>query len=135
MAEERAGPNATTVEGVKFFTKIRRVIVDDDTAGVVSVGQLSTGPRGLRRRAAAVAAAHTSLYETHLALESGVVEITGSYDRGNFITPTPTSQVQRASYQPIAFTTDIEVTYVADLTKEGLGENYTDSRQRVPSAI
>lgn len=135
QAEEIAGPNTTTLEGVKHFTKIDRVIVDDDTAGVVSIGQQETGPRGLRRRAAQVFAPHTSLYETHLAVESGTVEITGSYNDGNFTAPLPGSVDNRASYIPIALTADIEVTYVADLTKEGLGENYTDSRQRVPSAI
>jgi hypothetical protein len=136
MAEERAGPNATTVEGNKHFTKIRRVIVDDDTAGVVSIGQQETGPRGLRRRAQPTFASFTTgRMETHLAVESNTVEITGSYDPGNSTTPSPTSVDQRADYIPIALTADIEVTYLADLSKEGLGENYTDSRQRVPSAI
>ncbi len=136
MAEERAGPNATTVEGNKHFTKIRRVIVDDDTAGVVSIGQQETGPRGLRRKAINTFASHTTgRMETHLAVEGSTVEITGSYNAGNNIAPTATSVDQRADYIPIALTDDIEVTYLADLTKEGLGENYTDSRQRVPSAI
>ncbi len=135
QAEERQGPNATTVEGNKHFTKIDRVIVDADTAGVVSIGQQETGPRGLRRRAVNFPIPYTTLAQTHIAVESGTLEITGNYNPGNFTSPLATSVDQRADYIPIALTADIEVTYLADLTKEGLGENYTDSRQRVPSAI
>jgi hypothetical protein len=136
MAEERQGPNATTVEGNKHFTKIDRVIVDDDTAGVVSVGQQETGPRGLRRKAAIKPdGGGGGRYNTHQAVEGDQVVIAGSFDAGNVTTPSPTSVDQRADYIPVALTEGIEVTYLADLTKEGLGENYTDSRQRVPSAI
>lgn len=133
QAENITGPNATTVEGLKHFTKVDRVIVDADTAGVVSVGQLETGPRGLRRRA--LRWPTNALAETHLAVEGSTVEITGSYDVGNTTTQTATNADQRADYQPITFTQNLEVTYLADLTKEGIGENFTDSRQRVPSAI
>jgi len=136
QAEEITGPNTTTSEGVKHFTKIDRVIVDADTAGVVSVGQQETGPRGLRRKATPTFASFTTdRMETHLAVEGSTVVITGSYDNGNDTAQTATSVDQRADYTPVALTEDIEVTYLADLTKEGLGENYTDSRQRVPSAI
>lgn len=135
MAEERAGPNATTVEGNKHFTKIRRVIVDANTAGVVSIGQQETGPRGLRRKSAPIFAPHAIRHNTNIAVEGNAIVITGTFNNGNTITPSPTSVDQRADYQPVALTEDIEVTYLADLTKEGLGENYTDSRQNVPSAI
>ena len=133
QANEITGPNATTVEGLKHFTKIDRVIVDDDTAGVVSVGQLETGPRGLRRRA--LRWPSNLLAETHLAVEGNSIVITGSYDSGNTVTQTATNADQRADYIPIALTNSSEVTYLADLTKDGIGENYTDSRQRTFSAI
>jgi hypothetical protein len=137
QAEEITGPNTTTVEGVKHFTKIDRVIVDADTAAVVSVGQLETGPRGLRRKALAWGLSHLGATKAHtyIAVEGSTPVITGSFDGGNNTTQTATSVDQRADYVPIALTEDIEVTYLADLTKEGIGENYTDSRQRVPSAI
>ncbi len=135
QAEEITGPNATTVEGVKHFTKIDRIIVDDDTAGVVSAGQLDSGPRGLRRRAQNTHQPFQNLSRTNIAVENGQVEINGSYDGGNSNPQTPTNDDQRAEYTPITTTADFEITYLADLTKEGIGENYTDSRQRVPSAI
>ncbi len=135
QAEERAGPNATTVEGVKHFTKIDRVIVDDDTAGVVSIGQLDSGPRGLRRRAMDTFQPFQNLSRTNIAVENGQVEINGSYDGGNSNAQTPTNDDQRAEYTPITTTADFEITYLADLSKDGIGENYTDSRQRTFSAI
>lgn len=136
MAEERQGPNATTVEGLKHFTKIRRVIVDANTAGVVSIGQQETGPRGLRRKAAVKPlGGGGQRMNTYLAIEGSTIVITGSFVNGSSSPPTANNLDQRANYQPIALTESIEVTYLADLTKEGLGENFTDSRQRVPSAI
>ncbi len=136
QAEERQGPNTTTVEGLKHFTKIDRVIVDDDTAGVVSIGQLESGPRGLRRKAADKPdGGGGGRYDTHMVVEGDTIEITGSFDGGSASPPTATNADQRADYTPIELTNSIEVTYLANLTKEGLGENYTDSRQRVPSAI
>lgn len=135
QAETRAGPNATTVQGFKHFTLIDRVIVDADTTGVVSVGQLETGPRGLRRRAMATVQSFLPRAQTYLAVEGGTIEINGSFDPGNENTQTATNDDQRAEYLPINLTSDIEVTYLAGLTKEDIGENFTDSRQRVPSAI
>ncbi len=135
QAEEITGPNATTVEGVKHFTTIDRVIVDADTAGVVSCGQQETGPRGLRRKTVSPIQIFLPRSSMHQALEGDQVVISGSFDGGNTVTQTATSVDQRADYLPVALTEDIEVMYLADLTKEGLGENYTDSRQRVPSAI
>jgi hypothetical protein len=135
QAEEITGPNTTTVEGIKHFTKIDRVIVDADTAAVISVGQLETGPRGLRRRALSWPQTFLPRGQMHLAVEGNIVVITGTYDPGNTVTQTAINADQRADYLPIALTEDIEVMYLADLTKEGIGENYTDSRQRVPSAI
>ena len=137
QAEEITGPATTTVEGVKHFSKVRRVIVDADTAGAVSVGQQETGPRGLRRKALAWGLSHLGATKarTYIAVEGGTPVITGSFDGGNDTAQTATNVDQRADYLPVALTEDIEVTYLADLTKEGIGENYTDSRQRVPSAI
>lgn len=133
QAEEIVGPNTTTLEGVKHFTKIDRVIVDDDTAGVVSLGQLETGPRGLKRRA--LRWPSNALARTYLAIESSSIVITGTFDPGNTSGQSATTVDQRADYQPIALTDNIEVTYLADLTKDGIGENYTDSRQATFSAI
>jgi len=135
QAEEITGPNATTVEGVKHFTLIDRVIVDADTAGVVSVGQQETGPRGLRRRCVDPLQTFLPRSQMHLPVEGGTIEITGDFNGGNNTTQTATNVDQRARYTPIALTEDIEVMYLADLTKDGIGQNFTDSRQRVPSAI
>lgn len=135
QAEEIAGPNTTTLEGNKHFTKIRRVFVDQNTVGTVSVGQLETGTRGLRRRAMDLGQSFRPTSQFHLGVEDGTVEITSSFNPGNFTTQTATNADQRATYQPINLTGDMEVIYLADLTKEGLGENYTDSSQNVPSAI
>jgi len=136
QAEEITGPDTTTVEGLKHFTKIRRVIVDADTTGVVSVGQQETGPRGLRRKTAIkTQSGGGGRINTHLPVEDGTIEITGSFDGGNSVTQTATNADQRADYTPINLTGDMEITYLADLSKEGMGENYTDSRQNVPSAI
>jgi hypothetical protein len=135
QAEERAGPNTTTVEGNKHFSKIDRVIVDDDTAGAVSIGQLETGPRGLRRRCVDPLQIFLPRSSMHLAVEGSTVVITGSFDGGNDTTQTATSVDQRADYIPVALTDDMEIMYLADLSKDGIGENYTDSRQRTFSAI
>ncbi len=133
QAEEITGPNTTTVEGLKHFTKVDRVIVDADTAGAITVGQLSTGPRGLRRKALTFPGG--AFANTHLVVEGSTIVITGSYSPGNAVAQTAISVDQRADYTPVGNTQVTEVTYLADLSKEGLGENYTDSRQNVPSAI
>ena len=133
QAEEITGPVTTTVEGLKHFTKVDRVIVDADTAGAITVGQLNTGPRGMRRKGLVYPSGDKS--QTHLPMEGSTIVITGSYDPGNTIAQTATNADQRADYQPISLTQVTEVTYLADLSKEGIGENYTDSRQNVPSAI
>ncbi len=133
QAEEITGPNTTTVEGIKHFTKVDRVIVDADTAGAITVGQLNTGPRGLRRKTLSWPSGDRS--QIHAAIEGSTQVITGSFNGGNAVTQTATNADQRADYQPVSLTQVTEVTYLADLSKEGLGENYTDSRQAVPSAI
>jgi len=135
QAEEITGPNATTVEGLKGFTKIDRVIVDDDTAGTVSVGQLETGPRHLRRKGQPWGIGAITRSNVHLAIEGNTLVTTGTFQNGTSTTQTATNADQRAKYTPVALTDDIEVTYLADLRKEGMGENYTDSRQATFSAI
>jgi hypothetical protein len=135
QAEEIAGPNTTTLEGNKHFTKIRRVFVSQNTVGIVSVGQLETGTRGLRRKAMDLGQSFKPRSDTNIAVEGGTIELLGSFSGGSDTTQTATNADQRARYQPVALTSDIEVTYLADLTKEGIGENYTDSSQNVPSAI
>ena len=133
QAEEIAGPNTTTSEGVKHFTKIDRVIVDADTAGAITVGQQSSGPRGLRRKALVFPDGDRA--RTHFGVEGSSLQPSGSYSPGSSTVQTATNDDQRAEYQPVSLTQTTEVTYLADLSKEGLGENFTDSRQRVPSAI
>ena len=135
MAEEIAGPNTTTLEGIKHFTKIRRVIVDADTAGAIQVGQLETGPRGLRRKNVDPLQTFLPKSLAHVAWEGSTLVITGSFDGGNDTAQTATNADQRADYQPVSFTQDMEVIYLADLSKEGMGVNYTDSRQDTFSAI
>lgn len=133
QAEEITGPNTTTVEGAKHFTKIDRVIVDANTAGAITVGQQNTGPRGLRRKALVFPSGDRA--NTHIGVEGSNIQPSGSYSPGTSLAQTATNDDQRAEYQPVSLTQTTEVTYLADLTKEGLGENFTDSRQRVPSAI
>ncbi len=135
QAEERAGPNIGTVESVKHFTKVDRVFVDADTAGIVSVGQLETGPRGLRRKGVDPLQSFLPRAQMHSAAEGSTIVITGSFDGGNDTAQTASNADQRADYQPVSFTQDMEVMYLADLTKEGMGVNYTDSRQDTFSAI
>ncbi len=133
QAEERAGPATATVESVKHFTKVDRVIVDDDTAGAITVGQLNTGPRGLRRKTVSWPSGDQS--QIHSAIEGSTQVITGSFNGGNSTAQTASNADQRADYQPVSLTQVTEVTYLADLSKDGIGDNYTDSRQRTFSAI
>lgn len=136
QAEEITGPNATTVFGVKTFTKIDRVFVDDDTAGAIQVGEDETQPRGLRRRMLNWDVDYTNLSNVHIPFDSGgAIETAGSFGAGSFTTQTATNQDQRARYTPVDQTGDLEILYLADLSKEGIGENYTDSSQATFSAI
>lgn len=128
QAEEIAGPNATTGDGVKNFSQVTRVFVDADTAGAVSVGTEIDLTRGLRAKA-------QDLLDFHHVTEDGTPVITGTFDPGNNTTQTATSVDQRADYVPATTTAEIIIMYVPDLTKEGIGVNYTDASQAVPSAI
>jgi hypothetical protein len=128
QAEEIPGPNAGTSQGVKSFSKVSRIFVDADTAGAITAGQSIDQVRGLRTKA-------EDLREFFMATEDGVPVITGTFDAGNITAQTAITADQRADYQQVTDTVAVEVMYLADLTKEGIGENYTDSSQRVPSAI
>jgi len=66
----------------------------------------------------------------HLPVEGSTIVITGTFNGGNDTTQTATNADQRADYIPIALTDDIEIIYLADLSKDGLGENYLDSSQK-----
>jgi len=136
QAEEITGPATTTVFGVKTFTKIDRVIVDADTAGAIQVGQDENQKRGLKRRMLSWDVDYTTLSNAHIPFDSGGnIETAGSFGSGSLATQTATNVDPRATYTPVDLTGDLEVIYLADLTKDGMGENYTDSRQNVPSAI
>lgn len=128
QAEEIAGPNATTVEGAKSFSKIDRIFVDADTAGAITAGQSIDQVRGLRTRA-------EDLRDFFIVTEDGVPVITGTFDPGNTTLQTATTADNRADYVPATDTAQVEVMYLADLTKEGIGSNFVDSSQNVPSAI
>lgn len=128
QAEEVAGPNTTTGQSAKSFATVSRIFVDDDTAGAITVGQSIDQVRGLRAKA-------EDLRDFFMATEDGVPVITGTFDPGNATAQTATTADQRADYLQATDDAQIEVMYLADLTKEGIGENYTDSSQRVPSAI
>lgn len=128
QAEEIAGPNATTGDGVKNFSVITRVFVDADTAGAVSVGTEIDLTRGLRAKA-------QDLLDFHHAVEDGTPVITGTFTPGNNTTQTATNVDQKASYIPATTTAEVIVMYVPDLTKEGIGSNFVDASQAVPSAI
>jgi hypothetical protein len=133
QAEEITGPATTTVFGTKTFTKIDRVFVDDDTAGVISVGEDETQPRGLRRRGLDWDVDYLGSFgasNVHIAWDAGGgIETAGSYSPGSATTQTATNSDQRARYTPVDQTGDIEVVYLADLSKGGVGENYLHSSQ------
>jgi len=136
QAEEITGPNATTVNGVKTFTKIDRVFVSQDTVGTVSVGESEDTPVGLRRRTMDVEQNFKTLSDLNIPFDAGGgIETAGSFSSGNLVAQTAINADQRARYSPVDVTRDIEILYLADLTKEGIGENYTDSSQRTFSAI
>ena len=136
QAEEITGPNTTTVNGVKTFTKIDRIFVSQDTVGTVSAGESEDNPVGLRRRTMDVEQNFKTLSDLNIPFDAGGgIETAGSFSSGNLTTQTPTTTDQRARYSPVDVTGDIEILYLGDLTKEGVGDNYTDSRQGSSSVI
>jgi hypothetical protein len=133
QTEEITGPNTTTVFGNKTFTKIDRVFVDDDTAAVISVGEDETQPRGLRRKGLQWDTNYLGATKSNVVIawdSGGSIETAGSYGGGNDNTQTATNADQRARYTPVDATGDIEVVYLADLSKSGVGENYIHSSQK-----
>ena len=135
QAEEIAGPNTTTTSGNKTFTKIQRIFVDADVAGVVSAGESEANPRGLRRKTMDVEQSFRTGSAVHIPFDSGgSIETAGSFGQGG-ATQTPTNADPRARYTPVDQTGDLEIIYLADLTKAGMGENYTDSSQATFSAF
>lgn len=128
QAEEITGPNATTADGVKNFSKVTRIFVDADTAGAVSAGTEIDLTRGLRAKA-------QDLLDFFHVTEDGVPVITGTFVPGNNTTQTSTNVDQKASYIPATTTAEVIVMYVPDLTKEGIGVNFVDASQAVPSQI
>jgi len=135
QAEEIAGPNTTTSSGNKTFTKIDRIFVDADVAGTVSVGESEANPRGLRRTTMDVEQNFRTRSAAHIPFDSGGgIETAGSFGSGGG-TQTPTNTDPRARYTPVDQTGDLEIIYLADLTKAGIGENYIDSSQSAFSAI
>ncbi len=136
QAEEITGPNIGTVNGNKTFTKIDRVIVDADTAGAITVGESETLPRGLRRKTMDPEQSFKLRSIAFIPFDSGGgIETAGSFGSGSDTTQTATNQDQRARYTPVDQTGDLEIIYLADLSKEGIGVNYVDSRQTEFSAI
>ena len=128
QAEEIAGPNATSADGVKNFAIVTRIFVDADTAAAVTAGQEIDLTRGLRAKA-------QDLLDFFHATEAGVPVITGTFVPGNNTAQTSTNIDQRASYIPATTTVEVVIMYVPDLTKEGIGVNFVDASQAVPSAI
>ena len=128
QAEEIAGPNATTVTGTKTFSRIDRIFVDADTAGAVQAGFDNAAKRGLRTKA-------EDLRDFMLIVEDNIVVLNGSFFPGNNTLQTATNADNRASVVPGSADAELDVMYLADLTKEGIGSNFVDSSQRVPSAI
>lgn len=129
QAEEIAGPNATEGSGVKMFSSVSRIFVDADTAAAVTVGELTSNPRGLRSKS-------RDLVDFAFGTENGVPIATDNFDPGNNTTQTATTADQRAQWTPTDGTQSITVMYFPDLTRDGAaGANYTDASQSVPSAI
>jgi len=131
QAEEITGPATTTVNGVKHFTKIDRIFVDDDVAGTISVGESEANSAGLRRMTIDVEQDFKTRSNMHIPFDSGGgIETAGSFGSGGITTQTATNTDQRARYTPVDQTGDLEILYLADLTKAGIGENYLDSSQK-----
>jgi hypothetical protein len=128
QAEEIAGPNATVAEGVKTFSQVTRIFVDDDTAGAVTAGQSNDQIRGLRAKS-------DGLLDFFVVTEDGAGIVAAAFDPGNNTAQTATTADQRAKWTPQTATAAISVMYAPDLTKEGIGANYVDASQSVPSAI
>lgn len=128
QAEERSGPNIAAISGIKTFSKISRIFVDADTAGAITVGILELGRRGLRTKS-------QDFNDFVVAIEDGGLIVAPSFVGGSNTPQTAVNSDQRAFYDPIAGGDPVHVMYMPDLTKEGIGVNYTDPSQAVPSAI
>ena len=129
QAEEIAGPNATEGSGVKMFSTVSRIFVDANTAAAVTVGELTSNPRGLRCKS-------RDLVDFYMATEAGIPQVGDTFAPGNNTTQTATTADQRAQYTPALGTNSATVMYFPDLTKEGsAGANFVDASQSVPSAI
>lgn len=135
QAEEVTGPNATTSRSLKHFTTIDRIFSDADTAGAVQFGLEELSSRGLRTKAALSGLPAAAKSQFFVLVEDQTLQTAGTFVSGNEIAQTAINVDQRASLSPVAGDEKFEVMYIADLTKEGTGENFTDSSQRVPSAI
>jgi len=131
QAEEITGPGTTTVNGVKHFTKIDRVFVSQDTVGTVSVGESEATSVGLRRMTIDVEQDFKTRSNLNIPFDAGGgIETAGSFGGGGLTTQTATNTDQRGRYTPVDQTGDLEIVYLADLTKAGIGENYLHSSQK-----
>lgn len=109
---------AATVNGVKTFRKVLRVILSTTMLGTISIGNgiiigLRAKTRGLK------------LFK--VSLEAGVIVAGAAFDPGNNTVQTAINADQRAKYTPTAPAGDVIVMYDPDLTKEGGGDqNFVD---------
>lgn len=118
QAETITFNGAATVNGVKTFRKVLRVIISTTMLGTVSVGNgIIIGLRAKTR----------NLKAFKVSLEAGAIVAGAAFDPGNNTVQTATTVDQRAKYTPTTPASDIIVLYDPDLTKEGGGDkNFVD---------
>lgn len=117
QAETLTFNGAATVNGVKTFRKITRVIISTTMLGTVSVGNgiicgLKARTRGLK--------------SFKISVEGGSIVAGAAFDPGNTTAQTATTADNRAKYTPTTPAGDVIVCYDPDLTKEGGGTNFVD---------
>ena len=122
MVENVAGPNATSLESQRAWGQVTSITVDADTAGAIQVGDGVVIGLRTRTRIDPTGSGATVLA---IATEDGAIDLAGTFSPGNPVTPTATTADPRMQYTPNALDTEIAIIYVADLTTEGKGANFT----------
>ena len=133
QAAQWAGANAALSGGSKHFSKVDRIFVDDDTAGPVTVGILKVGARGCRMRSVTLPGQSLPL-RAGFEIGGGPLDIGFNFSPGTSDDQTATNASPRSFIVPADENQEFWCFYMPDLTKEGVGVNYTDPSQ-TPSPI
>lgn len=128
QANEIPGSNAATSSTNNHFCSVDRIFVDDDTAGAVTVGIRNVASRGLRMRSVTLPGESNPL-RFGIEIGGGPLDAGYAFNAGNSDPQTATNASPRASINPADENQSFSVLYMPDLTKEGIGQNYTDPSQ------